>query len=88
MPISVEHKEESETGSCVGALWLSASIVPDTVFKLPQQWKAPKAEEPEFANDPPTLEEAYKSVTDTDPWAKAEGLLQDGLSMQQVSIVI
>ncbi|CAL5228475.1 g11617 [Coccomyxa viridis] len=49
-----------------------------------EQWKAPKAEEPEFANDPPTLEEAYKSVTDTDPWAKAEGLLQDGLSMQQV----
>ena len=51
---------------------------------LLQKWKAPKQEEPEFANDPPSLEAAYKSVTDTDPWARAEGLLQDGLSMQQV----
>lgn len=57
---------------------------PTHTYILAQKWKAEKAEEPEFANDPPTLEEAYRSVTDTDPWAKAEGLLQDGLSMQQV----
>jgi hypothetical protein len=56
------------------------------ITHLLQKWKAPKQEEPEFANDPPSLEEAYKSVTDTDAWAKAEGLLQDGHSMQQVPI--
>ena len=49
-----------------------------------QKWKAPKTEEPEFANDPPTLEEVYQSVTDTDPWAKAERQLQEGRSMQEV----
>ena len=49
-----------------------------------QKWKAPRIEEPEFANDPPTLEEVYKSVTDTDPWAKAERQLQEGRSMQEV----
>ena len=49
-----------------------------------QKWKAPKMEEPEFANDPPTLEEVYQSVTDTDPWAKAERQLQEGRSMQEV----
>lgn len=52
-----------------------------------QKWKASKTEEPEVANDPPALEEAYQSVTDTDPWAKAEGLLQDGRSMQQVTLL-
>ncbi|CAK0785988.1 hypothetical protein CVIRNUC_009201 [Coccomyxa viridis] len=49
-----------------------------------EKWKAPKMEEPEFANDPPTLEEVYQSVTDTDPWAKAERQLQEGRSMQEV----
>ncbi len=63
-------------------------LLPDPVGAILQKWQAPKTEEPDFANDPPALEEAYASVTDTDPWAKAEGLLQDGLSMQKVVLCV
>ena len=71
-------------GGCLSWCASREKALPENAPLL-QKWTAPKQEEPEFANDPPSLEEAYKSVTDTDPWAKAEGLLQDGLSMQQVS---
>ena len=30
------------------------------------------------------LAEAYKSVTDEDPWTKAESLIESGMTMQQV----
>ncbi|CAL8466090.1 g5626 [Coccomyxa elongata] len=47
-------------------------------------WKARPTEEPEFANDPPELDAAFRSVTEQDPWAKAEALLEDGLTVQQM----
>ncbi len=50
----------------------------------PGAWKAEPAEEPDFANDPPELDAAFRSVTDQDPWSKAEALLEDGLTVQQV----
>lgn len=39
-----------------------------------------------MANEPPMVNEAYQSVTEDDPWAKAEALLEQGLTMQQVNI--
>lgn len=50
----------------------------------PAGWKAEPAEEPEFANDPPELDAAFMSVTEQDAWAKADGLLESGLTVQQV----
>ncbi len=52
----------------------------------PGAWKARPTEEPEFANDPPELDAAFRSVTEQDPWAKAEALLEDGLTVQQVAV--
>jgi hypothetical protein len=51
----------------------------------PGPWKAQPEEEPEFANDPPELDAAFMSITDQDPWAKAEALLEQGLTVQQVT---
>ena len=53
----------------------------------PPGWKPKPAEQPEFANEPPKLEEAFQSVTDTDPWERARTLMQEqGLSMQEVGL--
>lgn len=55
-------------------------------FLLQNKWKPEPQEEPEVANEPPMVNEAYQSVTEDDPWAKAEALLEQGLTMQQVNI--
>ena len=50
-------------------------------------WAPRATEEPEFANEPPALEEAFRSVTDTDPWERARLLMQEhGMSMQEVRL--
>jgi hypothetical protein len=43
------------------------------------------SEEPQIANDPPEVAAAFQSVTEDDPWAKAEALLESGLTVQQAS---
>ncbi|EIE18583.1 DUF221-domain-containing protein [Coccomyxa subellipsoidea C-169] len=60
------------------------SSVPPADAASPGAWKAEPAEEPDFANDPPELDAAFRSVTDQDPWSKAEALLEDGLTVQQM----
>ena len=58
----------------MGSAWLGAQ----------EAWKAKPVEQPEFANEPPALEEAFHSVTDTDPWARSQAMLAQGMSMQEV----
>ncbi|KAK9902019.1 hypothetical protein WJX75_001351 [Coccomyxa subellipsoidea] len=62
----------------------STSSVAPTDAATPGPWKAQPEEEPEFANDPPELDAAFMSITDQDPWAKAEALLEQGLTVQQM----
>ena len=71
-----------------GAVGVRAACLRDALRGAPPQekppgWKPRPLEQPEFANSPPALEEAFHSVTDTDPWARSQAMLAQGLSMQE-----
>ena len=68
------------------ALHPACSLIP-VLAQEDKPWAPRPTEEPEFANEPPALEEAFRSVTDTDPWERARLLMKEhGMSMQEVRL--